>query len=75
MFGCEACLPIDLCFGTSPDGDGCSDYLQYVDKLKSAYELAVTVANKSHDKNKRQQSERPSVGERGSCARASSGLA
>lgn len=57
MFGREARLPIDLCFGTSPDGAGCSDYLQYVDKLKSdlkrAYELAVTVANKSHGKNKR----------------------
>ena len=57
MYGREARLPIDLCFGTSPDGGDCSDYLQYVDKLKSdlkrAYELAVTVANKSHDKNKR----------------------
>lgn len=57
MFGREARLPIDLCFGTSPDGDDYSTYLQYVEKLKSdlerAYELAVTVANKSHDKNKR----------------------
>lgn len=57
MFGREARLPIDLCFGTSPDGDNHGEYLQYVAKLKSdlkrAYELAVTVANKSHDKNKR----------------------
>lgn len=57
MFGRETRLPIDLCFGTSPDGDDCSDYLQYVDKLKSdlkkAYKLAVTAVNKSHDKNKR----------------------
>ncbi|XP_041837251.1 uncharacterized protein LOC121637270 [Melanotaenia boesemani] len=57
MFGREARLPIDLCFGTSPAGDDSSDYLRYVEKLKSdlkrAYELAVTVANKSHDKNKR----------------------
>lgn len=57
MFGREARLPIDLCFGTSPDGDDNSTYLQYVEKLKSdlerAYELAVTIANMSHDKNKR----------------------
>ncbi|KAI3370606.1 hypothetical protein L3Q82_007175 [Scortum barcoo] len=56
MFGREARLPIDLCFGTSPDGkaDGC--HSRYVAKLKDdlqrAYKLASETAYKTHQRNK-----------------------
>ncbi|KAL2092168.1 hypothetical protein ACEWY4_011966 [Coilia grayii] len=57
MFGREARLPIDLCFGTSPDGleDVC--HSRYVTKLKEdlkqAYQLASETADKRHQRNKR----------------------
>lgn len=35
MFGREARLPIDLCFGTSPDGKDNQIYFQYVEELKA----------------------------------------
>ncbi|KAG7512030.1 Retrovirus-related Pol poly from transposon 297 [Solea senegalensis] len=62
MFGREARLPIDLCFGTSPDGkaDGC--HSRYVAKLKddlqSAYKLASDEAHKTHQRNKRSYDKR-----------------
>ncbi|XP_058494566.1 uncharacterized protein LOC131465683 [Solea solea] len=62
MFGREARLPIDLCFGTSPDGkaDGC--HSRYVAKLKddlqSAYKLASDEAYKTHQRNKRSYDKR-----------------
>ncbi|KAJ8348558.1 hypothetical protein SKAU_G00271470 [Synaphobranchus kaupii] len=62
MFGREARLPIDLCFGTSPDGrdEGC--HSRYVAKLKEdlqrAYKLASGVADKTHQRNKRSYDKR-----------------
>ncbi|KAI3375870.1 hypothetical protein L3Q82_003755 [Scortum barcoo] len=62
MFGREARLPIDLCFGTSPDGkaDGC--HSRYVAKLKDdlqrAYKLASETAYKTHQRNKRSYDKR-----------------
>ncbi|XP_023190648.1 uncharacterized protein LOC111608786 [Xiphophorus maculatus] len=57
MFGREARLPVDLCFGTSPDGTDHQSYLQYVEKLRAelqkAYKLAQEVADKNHQRNKR----------------------
>uniref|UniRef100_A0AAY4AM26 Gypsy retrotransposon integrase-like protein 1 n=1 Tax=Denticeps clupeoides TaxID=299321 RepID=A0AAY4AM26_9TELE len=57
MFGREARLPVDLCFGTSPDGVRDACHLQYVSKLKEdlkqAYKLASDAANKRHQRNKR----------------------
>ncbi|XP_070566514.1 uncharacterized protein [Ptychodera flava] len=57
MFGREARLPIDLCFGVSPDEYTKHDYLQYVEDLKSrlkgAYELAENEAKKKALANKR----------------------
>ncbi|MGH0116826.1 UNVERIFIED_CONTAM: hypothetical protein FKN15_019215 [Acipenser sinensis] len=46
MFGREARLPVDICFGVTPDGTGPETYLQYVRKLKQelqdAYRLSKT---------------------------------
>lgn len=57
MFGREAKLPVDLCFGTSPDGSSDKHHSRYVEKLKGdlqkAYELACKSADKSHQRNKR----------------------
>lgn len=57
MFGREAKLPVDLCFGTSPDGVGDKTYSRYVEKLQkdlqNAYELANRAADKSHQRNKK----------------------
>ncbi|KAI5627544.1 hypothetical protein C0J50_12903, partial [Silurus asotus] len=57
LFGREARLPVDLCFGTSPDGVGASNHRQYVKKMKSdlqkAYQLATKTAQKSQQRNKR----------------------
>lgn len=56
MFGREARLPVDICFGTSPDGESESSYQQYVARmrieLQSAYKLASEAATKSHLRNK-----------------------
>lgn len=56
MFGREARLPVDICFGTSPDGETEIQYQKYVSEmrreLKKAYELASDAANMSHLKNK-----------------------
>ena len=45
MFGREACLPIDVCFGISADGENMTKHHQYVEKLREelrhAYHLAT----------------------------------
>ncbi|KAK7889282.1 hypothetical protein WMY93_024842 [Mugilogobius chulae] len=55
MFGREARLPVDLCFGTSPD-KAAESHSRYVSKLKEdlyqAYKLASETADKVHQKNK-----------------------
>ena len=62
MFGREARLPVDLCFGTSPDGkdEGC--HSRYVAKLKEdlqrAYKLASEAADKTDQRNKRSYDKR-----------------
>lgn len=55
MFGREARLLIDLCFGVSSDPDSIPHF-QYVAKLnedlKSAYRLATEAANKTHQRKR-----------------------
>ncbi|XP_062372262.1 retrovirus-related Pol polyprotein from transposon 412 isoform X1 [Sardina pilchardus] len=55
MFGREARLPIDVCFGT--DGQDAVSHSRYVEELKrdlqSAYELAAKSATQVHLRNKR----------------------
>lgn len=57
MFGREARLPVDLCFGTSPDGIEDACHTRYVSKLKEdlkqAYKLASAAADKRHQRNKK----------------------
>ena len=57
MFGREARLPVDLCFGTSPEGveDACQErYVMQLKKdLQEAYKLATEVSDKRHLRNKR----------------------
>lgn len=57
MFGREARLPVDLCFGTSPDGIEDVCHTRFVNKLKEdlkqAYKLASEAADKRHQRNKR----------------------
>lgn len=57
MFGREARLPVDLCFGTSPDGQSRVCHARYVAKLKEdlqrAYKIASEVSDKNHLRNKR----------------------
>uniref|UniRef100_A0A8C6PWV3 Gypsy retrotransposon integrase-like protein 1 n=1 Tax=Nothobranchius furzeri TaxID=105023 RepID=A0A8C6PWV3_NOTFU len=56
MFGREARMPVDLCFGTSSDNTSKETYLKYVSdmrkELKTAYELAEAVAAKQNNGNK-----------------------
>lgn len=62
LFGREARLPIDLCFGTSPDGKPEVTYLQYVNKmqreLQEAYRLAEEASMKNHLRNKQRYDKR-----------------
>lgn len=57
VFGREARLPVDLCFGTSSDDTRHETYLKYVTEmrkeLKAAYELAESIAAKQNEGNKR----------------------
>ena len=57
MFGREARLPVDICFGVSDDSGKSVTYQQYVTRLKAdlhkAYQLATEAADKNHRKNKR----------------------
>ncbi|XP_024146840.2 uncharacterized protein LOC112157953 [Oryzias melastigma] len=56
MFGRNARLPVDICFGVAFDENAETSHLQYVDKmkkeLKKAYHLATESANKTHLRNK-----------------------
>lgn len=56
MFGREARLPVDVCFGTSPDGGSEVTYTHYVNRLKQdlhkAYKLASQAADQRHHRNK-----------------------
>ncbi|XP_054862844.1 uncharacterized protein LOC129347938 [Amphiprion ocellaris] len=62
MFGREARLPIDICFGISPDGESESSYQQYVVRMRTdlqkAYKLASEAATKSHLQNKARYDQR-----------------
>nr|XP_057906640.1 uncharacterized protein LOC131104002 [Doryrhamphus excisus]XP_057906648.1 uncharacterized protein LOC131104002 [Doryrhamphus excisus] len=62
MFGREARLPMDVCFGTSPDGKDEACHSRYVAKLKEdlqrAYQLASEAADKAHQRNKRSYDKR-----------------
>lgn len=40
MFGREARLPVDVCYGTSADGDNEATYSQYVDKMRNELKQA-----------------------------------
>lgn len=57
MFGREARLPVDVCFGLSQAGEEDITHHQYVDKLRNelrqACHLATEASNKNHQKNKR----------------------
>lgn len=57
MFGREARLPVDICFGVTDQSEKSVTYQQYVTKLKAdlskAYQLATDAADKNHQKNKR----------------------
>ncbi|XP_043993942.1 uncharacterized protein LOC122843338 [Gambusia affinis] len=57
MFGREAKLPVDVCFGTPLDEEGDRRHSSYVAKLKDnlqrAYEMATEAANKLHLRNKK----------------------
>ncbi|RXN17862.1 Retrovirus-related Pol polyprotein from transposon 297 [Labeo rohita] len=57
LFGREARLPIDVCFGTSSGGGEGQSYQRYVENLKTdlqkAYRLASETALKNHQRNKR----------------------
>uniref|UniRef100_A0A8C4TAC5 Gypsy retrotransposon integrase-like protein 1 n=1 Tax=Erpetoichthys calabaricus TaxID=27687 RepID=A0A8C4TAC5_ERPCA len=56
MFGREARLPIDICFGTSLNESHNVNHQNYVrrmrEELHQAYQLASEAANRSHLKNK-----------------------
>lgn len=64
MFGREARLPVDICFGTSPDGMDDVSHSQYIRNmkkdLKRAYQLAMEEADKVHQRNKRSYDKRVS---------------
>lgn len=57
MFGREARLPIDLCFGVATEDAEGLQYQQYITKLRTdldqAYQLAREAADKNHARNKR----------------------
>lgn len=57
MFGREARLPVDICFGTNDQTHSSLTHHQYVAKLKAdlqqAYRLATEAADKSHQRNKK----------------------
>lgn len=57
MFGREARLPVDICFGVAEDNQTTKSYHQYVAKLKKdlqrAYSLATEASDKNHQRNKK----------------------
>lgn len=62
MFGREARLPVDVCFGTSPDGNEGGHHSRYVSKLKEdlqrAFKLASAAADKTRQRNKKSYDKR-----------------
>lgn len=62
LFGREARLPVDLCFGSVLSGRSESSHIQYVKKMKEelqqAYQLATETATKSHLRNKSRHDQR-----------------
>ncbi|KAL6478149.1 hypothetical protein MHYP_G00139840 [Metynnis hypsauchen] len=57
MFGREARLPVDLCFGVSLEDGAMVSYQNYITQLRSdlreAYNLAAEAAGRSHERNKK----------------------
>lgn len=57
MFGREARLPVDLCFGVGQGEEEALKHHQYVTNMKkdlqAAYQLAAEAASKNHQRNKR----------------------
>lgn len=57
MYGREARLPVDLCFGVGSDDVDGLKHRQYVadmrEELRKAYQLAADSADKNHERNKR----------------------
>ncbi|XP_052462953.1 uncharacterized protein LOC128020214 [Carassius gibelio] len=64
MFGREARLPVDICFGTSADGMDDVSHSQYISNmkkdLKREYQLVMGEAEKVHQRNKRSYDKRVS---------------
>lgn len=65
MFGREARLPIDVCFGLSSGGEDKKTHHRYVKELRKdlshAYHLASEASGKNHQKNKRNYDNRVRV--------------
>lgn len=57
MFGREAWLPVDICFGIKDETQSSLTHPQYIAKLKADLQqancLATEAAHKSHQKNKK----------------------
>lgn len=62
IFGREARLPVDVCFGVSADGTSTTSHLQYVSKMKkelqAAYQLAQATSAKMNQSNKERYDQR-----------------
>ncbi len=68
LFGREARLPVDVCFGTFPDGKGANNHRQYVERMKSASNGNCPEESAKKQADVRQKSETPHFGCRRSCA-------
>lgn len=55
MFGREARLPVDICFGVTEDNQKTKSYHQYVVKLKKDLQRAYSQEIKAHDKHVKEQ--------------------
>ena len=59
MFGREARLPVDVAFGVSSDGTSTKSYLKNMkQELRTAYQLAESMANKKNEGNKQRYDQR-----------------
>ncbi len=45
LFGREARLPVDVCFGTFPDGKGANNHRQYVERMKIGLAKSLSASN------------------------------
>lgn len=52
MFGRDARLPVDICFGVSPDNTSPESYLKYVTKMKQELQAAYLLAQSTAEKIK-----------------------